>query len=80
MGVFGIWLLLILLGWFSKPLIFSPLDCCFQVEDLPQREAGFSKPRFGGGAGGLDRRATASSEPTEREPWKRATAQRAGVL
>jgi len=39
-GVFGIWLLLILLGWFSKPLIFSRLDCCFQVKDQPQREAG----------------------------------------
>ena len=50
------------------------------VTDLPQRVAGFCKPRFGGGAGDLDRRATASSEPTEREPWKRATAQRAGVL
>ena len=43
MGVFGIWLLLILLGWFSKPLIFSPLDCCFQVEDQPQHVAGSTR-------------------------------------
>ena len=63
-----------------KAFDFQPFRLLIQVQDLPQREAGFSKPRFGGGAGGLDRRATASSEPTEREPWKRATAQRAGVL
>ena len=63
-----------------KAFDFQPFRLHSDRTDLPQREAGFSKTRFGGGAGGLDRRATASSEPTEREPWKRATAQRAGVL
>ena len=57
-----------------KAFDFQPFRLLFSGQDQPQREAGFFKPRFGGGAGGLDRRATASSEPTEREPWKRATA------
>jgi hypothetical protein len=63
-----------------KAFDFQPFRLLFLGSGSTATRSRFAKPRYGGGAGDLDRRATASSEPTEREHWQKPSPEWAGVL